>query len=121
MGTEVFENVKVFPTKDQSKGVHGYGSVLVAGVVECKFTVRNGKHGLFAQIPAAQYIKDGETKYTNHYYFPEESMRKQFQTTIINEFNKMMGKDPTQGSNTTSGEESQMPPTPPALDDGIGF
>lgn len=112
--SDVFSQMKVFPLKKAHPTILGNGSVLVAGVVEVKFTIMKGPKGPFASLPARKGDqKDPETgkdKYYPDVRILDGELYKEFQKLALDAFNSG-GKKTGQKA---SGEQNQW-------DDGVGF
>jgi len=111
--SDVFTNLKVFPLKDKGN-LKGHGTVTIGGHVEVRFTVLEGKNGIFAGLPGRKGTKPGEDGKIPWYAdvkIPDEELRNEFQKLVRAEFKKALG----QGSNSSAGEDSQVPP------DGVPF
>lgn len=103
MSNKVTE-IKVFPLKGNHKTIRANGNCLIGGMVQVRFTIMEGSNGLFVSLPRRQYKdKDGETKWSNEVYIPDETLHTMFQKAIIEEYNNIMGGK-GQG---TAGEEQQ--------------
>jgi len=89
--------IKVFKNNGNNATFVGRGEVVIAEAVTVKFTVVNGKKGLFVSLPSRSYKdKEGNTKYENQIVVSED-LYKELQTAIIKEFNSLESKpEPTQ-------------------------
>jgi DNA-binding cell septation regulator SpoVG len=119
--SNVFSNIKVFPLKKSHPSIVANGSVLVAGVVEVKFTVLKGSNGIFAKFPAKKGAKPDENG--KDVWYPEvkivnEDLFKEFQSLVQNELKKSSGAGGSQVTKNAkkAGEENQTEYT-----DGIPF
>jgi hypothetical protein len=104
--SDVFSDIKVFPNKSNHPVVKGNGSVLIGGLVEVRFTIMQGKNGIFASLPAEKGSKPDDTGKIPYYprvRIPNKDLYGEFQTLVCNEFRKAMG----QGDNSGAGEGDQ--------------
>lgn len=115
MSTELFTNLKLYPTKKQDK-VLAFGSVVIAGTVQVNFSVRKSAKGLWVSLPSHKgKDKEGGDKWFKDVWLPDESVRNQFEKVIIDAFEqKNGGQQPT--GQQSAGEENQG-----GYQDGIPF
>ncbi len=108
MSSKVFSDVKVYPVKSSGAGkLRANGSVMVANTVIVKFSVMDGKNGLFVSVPSQQYKdKTGKTAYNRHYYFPNKELMDELQTLVIDQYKNGSGGK-SSGNQKNLGEENQ--------------
>lgn len=95
----VFSNLKL--KKVNHPVVKASGSVLVSGTVEVKFTLMNGKSGLFVSLPSREYKnKENEKKYEQQVIFPDKNVQMELQKLVISEYNSGSEKSESAGDGT---------------------
>lgn len=114
--SDLITNIKVFPLKKDHPVILANGSALIAGTVQVNFTVKKGKHGIFASLPGHIGKAKGENgsttdKWYSDVYLPDEDVRTKFQQAVVGAFKA------TTGGQAAAGEESQDTP----VNDGLPF
>lgn len=104
--SEVFSNIKVTPLKLENSNMRGSGTVTVANALEVRFTITDGKNGLWAKLPSHQFTaknkESGETekKWARDVKILDDQLYQQFQEMAIAAYNQALG---------SSGENQQRP------------
>lgn len=109
---DLFTQVKVTPLRDQSRTMKAHGTILVAGAVEVRFTIMQGKNGLFANLPARKGTKAGDDGKIP--WYPEvkilgEDAYRAFQKLAIDEFNSIMGGQASAGESNQDEYRDNIP------------
>lgn len=94
----VFTNMEIVKTENAKGAFRGYGKVTVSGVMEVRFSVLDGKNGVWAKLPTE---KDKEKK--NDSGFPVEYPQVKFtDETVQKEFQDMVRSTYTNAGNKFS-------------------
>lgn len=89
---EKFSDWKIFPIKNPK--IKANGSVIVAGTISIKFSIFEGSKGLFAMVPSNKYVdKEGTTKYSKYYTFPDKEVDLEFQKLAVLNYHKSQGNE----------------------------
>ena len=103
---DVISGIKVFKTKTANSTFVGRGEVTLAGVVLIKYSVVNGKNGLFVSLPSRSFKgADGDTKYENQVIVGAD-LYKELQTAILKEFEKL---DKIEEKSSDKSESDNLP------------
>ena len=98
--------MKITPVKFDSKSLKANGECIANGTVWFRFTVIQGKNGIFASLPQRKGTKpgdDGNIPYYPEMRIPDESLYQEFQQAVRQEYQKVV----TSGGQATAGEGSQ--------------
>jgi len=106
--SDVFSNYRFWPIKSSKAGsLVANGEVLVRGTVVIKFTISNGKHGLWPQVPqdkVADNTKPGGFAYYPKVKFPDEAVYAEFQKLTVEEYQKSQSSAPAPSSQDTGND-----------------
>lgn len=88
-------NIKVYTSSRKSGISVGFGEATFGdNFLKVKFNIINGSTGLKVVWPYDKFVVNGETKYDNKVYFPNDGNRKLIDSNIIKEYNRIVGVVP---------------------------
>jgi DNA-binding cell septation regulator SpoVG len=92
MSETVFTNLQVTPLKRDAGNTKASGMVTVADVLTVRFTVSDGKNGLWVKLPQHTFQAENretgqkETKFVKDVRIIDEGLYKEFTDLVINEY-----------------------------------
>lgn len=102
MNNDLFSNIKIHKVNNPKGNLLAYGSVLVAGVVQIKFSVMNGQNGPFASFPAQKSNKTDENGKV--IYYPDVSIKDK---EVWNQWQQLAVKAYNEAGNSGTGTSEQ--------------
>lgn len=92
MSEPVFTNLQVTPLKNQESNIKASGQVVVANVMSVRFTIAEGRNGLWVKLPQhtfkAKNRETGveETKWAKDVRIVDDDLYKQLTDMVLSEF-----------------------------------
>lgn len=109
--SSVFSNMTITPINNTKGSIRGNGKVTIGGAVEVRFTVFNGKNGVWAKLPVqADKVKKDDKGYPVEYpqvKIPEKEVYQEFQKMVADEYAKTAGTAAPDQGQPTAGQGPQ--------------
>lgn len=104
---DLFSNFKIYTVNNPTGNLRAHGSTVVAGVVRVKFSILEGKNGLFASFPAQKGKKpddNGKPVYYPDVIIEDDEVKANFQQLAVQAYKDNAGNNVVETGQTNTGD-----------------